>query len=171
MDDIQRARYDRVFDAYVNAAGPITRDCFAQLTKALAEIRGQSADSAAVAEFDAELGNSWDRLAARADTDNDGRCLAASSVPPGDDNCGHATGTDMVLAEFDPTVPGDRWTGSLNQAGWLTGSAVPTGAISASTIRWGATTMRRSFGCRSTGADFAGLSTIPSAAPPAAAID
>lgn len=73
MDDVQLARYDRVFDGYAAPDGYLTRDCFTHHTKVLAEIRGQAPDSPAVQALEAELGNTWGQLAALADTDNDGR--------------------------------------------------------------------------------------------------
>lgn len=73
MDDIQLARYDRVFDAYADAEGYLTRDCFKQHVRALAEIRGLANDSPAVAALDDELGDTWKQLAAIADADHDGR--------------------------------------------------------------------------------------------------
>jgi len=73
VDDIQVARYDRVFDAYAKGEEFLERDGFANHTRLLAGIRGEAPDSPAIAAFDADLGNTWDQLAAIADTDNDGR--------------------------------------------------------------------------------------------------
>jgi len=73
VSDIQLARYDRVFDAYADAEGYLTRDGFTRHTQALAELRGQAPDAPAIAAFDAELGKVWDQLAAAADADHDGR--------------------------------------------------------------------------------------------------
>ena len=73
MDDVQRARYDRVFRAYAGDDEYLTRDCFSRHTRRLAEIRGEAADSPAIAAFDQELDKVFDQLEAIADTDHDGR--------------------------------------------------------------------------------------------------
>jgi Ca2+-binding EF-hand superfamily protein len=73
VDEIQLARYDRVFDGYANADGYLTRDCFTHHIRALAEIRGEPRDSPTVVAFEDELGNTWQQLASIADTDQDGR--------------------------------------------------------------------------------------------------
>ncbi len=69
MDDIQLARYDRMFRAYAADDDYLTRDCFTRHTRKLAAIRGEAPDSAHAAAFDDELGNVWDQLAAVADTE------------------------------------------------------------------------------------------------------
>ena len=73
MNDIQLARYDRVFDGYAKGGPHLTRECFTNHTRALAGLRGQAPDSPAVAALEDELGSTWDQLAAIADTDHDGR--------------------------------------------------------------------------------------------------
>jgi len=73
VDDIQLARYDRVFDGYAKGDAYMTRASFANHTRALAELRGLAPDSPAVAALDEELGKTWSQLAAIADTDHDGR--------------------------------------------------------------------------------------------------
>jgi hypothetical protein len=73
MDDIQLARYDRVFNGYAGSDEYLSRDSFARHTRRLAEIRGVPADSPSIAALDEELGQTWNALAAMADTDNDGR--------------------------------------------------------------------------------------------------
>ena len=72
MDQLQQARYDRVFDAYAEE-GYLTRNGFENSTRVLAEIQGRSADEPAIAAFRNELGSIWDGLAAIADLDNDGK--------------------------------------------------------------------------------------------------
>src|SRR5580765_3725992 len=73
MDEIQLARYDRVFDAYAAPEEYLSRESFSRHTRALAKIRGHAPDSPAIAALDEELGNVWNQLAAVADTDHDGR--------------------------------------------------------------------------------------------------
>ena len=48
MDDVQKARYDRVFDSYEGPDGDLTWDSFSAHIGALAALRGEAADSPAV---------------------------------------------------------------------------------------------------------------------------
>ena len=72
MDEIQRARYDRVFDAYAYG-GYLTWEGFERHTKILAEIQGRSPEAPALVALRDELKGIWDSLATMADTDGDGR--------------------------------------------------------------------------------------------------
>ncbi len=73
MEDIQLARYDRVFDGYARGDEYLTRSSFTRHIKTLAEIRGESPDAPALAAFGEQLGNTWSQLAAISGTDDDGR--------------------------------------------------------------------------------------------------
>lgn len=73
MDDIQLARYDRVFDGYALGDDYLSRDSFTRHTRTLARLRGKNPESPSISAFDEELGNVWDQVAAIADTDHDGR--------------------------------------------------------------------------------------------------
>lgn len=109
MDDIQLARYDRVFRAYAGDADHLTRDGFTRHTRRLAEIRGESPDSPPVQAFDEELGNIWDQLAAVADTDRDGRISLDEWRAAGE-------GVTAALREADAagaTSPLDVWVNLL----------------------------------------------------------
>jgi Ca2+-binding EF-hand superfamily protein len=72
VDEIQRARYDRVFDAYAYD-GYITWEGFDRHTRILAEIQGRSPDATAIVSLREELRNIWESLATMADSDHDGR--------------------------------------------------------------------------------------------------
>ncbi len=72
MDEIQRARYDRVFDAYAYDEY-ITWEGFDRHTRILAEIQGRSPDAPAIVALREELRSIWDSLATMADSDHDGR--------------------------------------------------------------------------------------------------
>lgn len=108
MDDVQLARYDRVYRAYAGDDEYLTRDCFTRHTRKLAAIRGD-ADAAHVAAFDDELGNVWEQLAAVADTDHDGRISL-------DEWRAAAVGITAALREADAAgvaSPLDEWVNLL----------------------------------------------------------
>jgi hypothetical protein len=48
VEDIQLARYDRVFDGYARGDDYLTRDSFSRHIRTLAAIRGQAAGSEAL---------------------------------------------------------------------------------------------------------------------------
>lgn len=73
MDDVQRARYDRVFQAYESAEGDLTWESFSAHIDTLAGQRGLAADSAEVTTLREGLRAYWGQLSAMADTDHDGR--------------------------------------------------------------------------------------------------
>lgn len=109
MDDIQLARYDRVFRAYAGEDDYLTRDCFTRHTRKLAEIRGEAADSPRVLAFDEELGGIWDYLASVADADHDGRVSLAEWRAASE-------GVTAALRETDATgaaSPLDVWVNLL----------------------------------------------------------
>ena len=72
MDDIQRPRYDRVFDAYAYE-GYLTQEGFDRHIVILAETQGRTPDAPAIVVLRDELRGIWDSLAATADSNNDGR--------------------------------------------------------------------------------------------------
>jgi len=72
MNEIQQARYDRVFDAYA-IDGYLSKEGFDRHTRILAELQGRPADAEPIAALRAELFLIWGQLAPMADTDNDGR--------------------------------------------------------------------------------------------------
>ncbi|MEA2900766.1 MAG: hypothetical protein QOH36_653 [Actinomycetota bacterium] len=73
MDEVQKARYDRVFDSYKGPDGDLTWDSFSAHIAALAALRGEPADSPAVNTLREGLRVWWDQLCMVADTDHDGR--------------------------------------------------------------------------------------------------
>lgn len=73
MNEIQQARYDRCFDAYVDGAGYLTEASFTAHTGVLAAPRGLPADSTEAIALVDELHTWWRQIAAAADSDNDGR--------------------------------------------------------------------------------------------------
>lgn len=72
MDEIQQARYDRVFDAYAYE-GYITWEGFNRHVSILAETQGRTPDAPALVALRDELKAIWDGLAEMADADHDGR--------------------------------------------------------------------------------------------------
>ena len=77
MDDVQQARYDRVFDAYQGPEGDLTWESFSAHIGALATLRGQAPDSEAVVTMREGLRVLWDQLLMAADSDHDGRVSRA----------------------------------------------------------------------------------------------
>ena len=73
MDDVAKARYDRVFDAYQGPEGDLTWDSFSAHIGALAAQRGQAPDSDEVTTLREGLRFYWDQLSTVADADGDGR--------------------------------------------------------------------------------------------------
>ena len=73
MDDVAKARYDRVFDAYQGPDGDLTWESFSAHIGDLATLRDEDADSSAVTTLREGLRAWWDQLSAVADTDRDGR--------------------------------------------------------------------------------------------------
>lgn len=130
MEPLQRSRYERVFDGYVDEEGFFTRASLSGSARTLAKVRGQDPDSPEVVELSEELGRLWDSLAASADTDQDGRvsrdewCTVAETLT-----------TMLQAAPPDAEWPMDPWIkllyrvidadgdGSITQqeyADWLT---------------------------------------------------
>jgi Ca2+-binding EF-hand superfamily protein len=73
VNDIQKARYDRCFNAYVGSDGYLSEESFTAHTKTLAELRHQDVDSPAIRALVSELHGWWEQISAAADTDGDGR--------------------------------------------------------------------------------------------------
>jgi hypothetical protein len=136
VNEIQQARHDRVFDAYVGADGYLTEASFTAHTRTLAELRQEPADSPAITSLVDELRGWWSQISVAADTDQDGRItqdeyadwLTAIGLAADTDIATAFAGFDKnhdgVLAweefvecsrqfwmTFDPDVPGHRWIG------------------------------------------------------------
>ena len=73
MNEIQEARYDRVFQAYEGPDGDLTWESFSAHIDTLAEQRGLEPHSPPATEMREGLRVWWDRLAAAADANHDGR--------------------------------------------------------------------------------------------------
>jgi hypothetical protein len=73
VDEVQVARYDRVFKAYEGPTGDLTWESFSAHIDRLAELRGVAPDSPEATRLRAGLRAYWGQLCAGADVDHDGR--------------------------------------------------------------------------------------------------
>lgn len=98
MNDVQKSRYDRFFDAYEDAEGYLTRSSLLAHVDALAEVRGTPPVGPAMNDLRSQMSGTWDLIAGIVDTNADGRISREEFYAAG------RTLTDFILQAGDSTA-------------------------------------------------------------------